>query len=351
MTGLLSHLRQASPDMWRFSVFVGGANPVQFPAMTMRRAAFDTESPVRRIVWEQLWQPFQMGGMDLHHGLAFITPALSPVPAVATIYDLSFIHTPERLSASRRLYLRYFTALTCQRARRLIAISQSTARDLHQTLGVPRDRIDVALPGYDHGRFFPLDAAVCQAFRQAHDLPDRFWLFIGTLEPRKNLVMLLDAYAALPPHERLPLILAGGKGWDYAPIFERVRHYGLEAWVQFPGFIASDDLPFWYNCAETFIYPSIFEGFGLPVLEAMACGTPVMTTDISSLPEVIGEAGMQLSPNEPAAWTEALRRAAGDEQWRAQARARGLARATAFSWSNTAISTVKSYQQALGLVE
>jgi glycosyltransferase involved in cell wall biosynthesis len=117
--------------------------------------------------------------------------------------------------------------------------------------------------------------------------------------------------------------------------------------VHFPGFIAADELAFWYNSADAFVYPSIFEGFGLPVLEAMACGTPVLTSDTSSLPEVIGDAGALLPPRDPSAWMEALRRAHHDSAWRAEMRARGLARAEDFSWAQTARASVASYHQAL----
>ncbi|MDZ4770109.1 MAG: glycosyltransferase family 1 protein [Chloroflexota bacterium] len=349
IAGLLRTLPRVLPNDWRLTAFVGGANTLTFPGVTMRRAALDTESPARRIVWEQLIQPFALAGCDLHHALAFVAPALTRVPAVATIYDLSFVHYPDRLSAPRRLYLDWFTRLTCQRARRLIAISHSTARDLTATFGVPADRIDIALPGYDREAFHPLPAEQIAVFRAEKGLPDRFWLFIGTLEPRKNLLTLIEAYAALPARDRLPLILAGGKGWDYQPIFDAAARHRLQNSIRFPGFIPTTEVALWYNSAEAFVYPSIFEGFGLPVLEAMACGTPVITSDTSSLPEVIGAAGALVAPRDVGAWTDALRQASADESWRTTARTRGLERASLFSWEETARATAASYRKALGL--
>jgi glycosyltransferase involved in cell wall biosynthesis len=214
-----------------------------------------------------------------------------------------------------------------------------------QTLHISVDKIDIAAPGYDPKVFLPHPAEEVEAFRRKKGLPDRFWLFIGTLEPRKNLVTLLQAYAALSPNQRLPLIIGGGRGWDYDAIFETVEHYRLN--IQFPGFIASEELPFWYNCAEAFVYPSVFEGFGLPVLEAMACGTPVIVSDASSLPEVAGSAGMCVSPHDVDAWSESLRRAASDDPWRSAASERGLVKAARYSWTETASRTVASYQRAL----
>ncbi|HEX9597015.1 MAG TPA: glycosyltransferase family 1 protein [Anaerolineales bacterium] len=344
---LLPHLAIHAPDDWRFTAMVGGKNSVRYDRVTMRRARIDTESPLKRILWEQLAQPFQLGDFDLYHGLAFIAPLWLSIPAVVTVYDLTFIHYPGRLSPARRLYLRLFTGVSCRRARRVIAISQSTARDLTARLNIPADRIDVTPLACDPAIFRPLPPEQIATFRRENDLPERFWLFLGTLEPRKNLTVLLEAYAALPQNERLPLILAGGKGWQYDDIFAAVEHHHLGGEVHFPGFIPATTLPFWYNSAEVFVYPSVFEGFGLPVLEAMACGTPVITSKVSSLPEVAGNSGLCLPPHDRAAWTEALHRAFHDTHWRVQARDKGLAEAKGFTWEKTAQLTVSSYRRAL----
>lgn len=346
---LLTHLSGAAPPGWQLEAMVGAAIPYQFPALSLRRARFDTEPPLRRILWEQAFQPFQLGRYDLYHALAFVSPLLLTVPSVVTLYDLSFIHYPQVLTPARRMYLRLLTAASCRRARRVIGISHSTARDIAATFGIAPDRIDVAACGYDTARYRPLPPADIAAFRQARDLPERFWLFVGTLEPRKNLTTLLDAYAALPPHERLPLVLGGGKGWLYEDIFARVEQHRLAGQVRFTGFLPAEDLPLWYNSAEAFVYPSIFEGFGLPVLEAMACGTPVIVSDASSLPEVAGAAGMCVPPLDVPAWTQALRRAAQDADWRDHARQQGLVEAQRFTWQEAAAATVMSYRHALDL--
>ncbi|MBZ0281092.1 MAG: glycosyltransferase family 4 protein [Anaerolineae bacterium] len=343
----LANLAAEAPDDWRFTAMVGGKNELTFDGITMHRAGWDTESPLSRILWEQMVQPGQLGDFDLYHALAFVSPVLMTKPSVVTVYDLSFLHYPQVLSASRRLYLRLFTALSCQRANRVIAISHSTARDLSDSLGIPAEKIDVAVPGYDAATYKPLPREQIEAFRKRENLPDRFWLFLGTLEPRKNLPMLLEAYTALPKSERLPLILAGGKGWDYEVIFSSVERYNLVKEVQFPGYLPVDVLPLWYNSAEAFIYPSVFEGFGLPVLEAMACGTPVLVSDASSLPEVAGNAGMCLPPHDVQAWTAGLQRAYVDAEWRLQAHEQGLLEAMRFNWRQTAQATIASYRQAL----
>lgn len=359
--GLLRHLPlitssiagRSPADAWAFTAFVGGANARTYPGITMRRASFDTESPLKRILWEQAIQPFSLlgGGFDLYHALAFASPLLLTRPSVVTIYDLSFIHYPERLSRMRRLYLRLLTPLSVKRARRVIAISHSTAHDLTATLGIPAEKIDVAAPGYDPAIFHRLPTAEIAAFRQSKGLPDRFWLFIGTLEPRKNLNTLIEAYARLDAAHRLPLVIGGGKGWNYAPIFQAVERYGLGEAIRFIGFVPTDELQLWYNCAEVFVYPSVFEGFGLPVLEAMACGTPVIISDATSLPEAAGDAGLTVPPHDIDAWHTALIRARDDENWRQSARERGLIAAARYSWNETARQTLLSYANALGFVK
>ena len=346
---LLQTLPGALPADWHLTAMVGAANRQTYPGITMRRAFFDTQPPLRRIIWEQLVQPWQLPAFDLHHALAFVAPLVLPTPTVVTLYDLSFIHYPDRLSRLRREYLSRFARLTCERARRIIAISEYTARDLSTTFGITPERIDIAPPGCNHDRFRPLDPDAVTAFRRDHALPERFWLFVGTLEPRKNLVTLLEAYSTLPRAARLPLIIAGDQGWDYAPIFEAVERLRLTSDVSFPGYISAEMLPLWYNAAHAFVYPSVFEGFGMPVIEALACGTPVVVSNASSLPEAAGDAGLQVAPQGVDGWAAALRQCMDDEDWRPQARARGLAHAARFTWQAAAETTALSYRRALGL--
>ena len=343
---LLRHLPAQAPAGWQFDAMVGAANRASFPGLSMARARLDTEQPWRRILWEQTLQPWQLRRYDLYHALAFVAPIVLTAPMVVTVYDLSFLRYPAQLSAARRLYLRALTALTCTRARRVLAISQSTANDLTAHLGVPAAKIDVTPLGYDRAAFHPLLEGDMAHFRRKHNLPARFWLYVGTLEPRKNLPLLLQAYARLGAEERLPLILGGGIGWRARDVFAVIERLALSDSVKHVGFIPTADLPLWYNCAEAFLYPSVYEGFGLPVLEAMACGTPVITTKVSSLPEVAGKAAMCLPPNDREQWTNALIELRKSSEWRAAARTRGLERAKHFSWARTAELTLISYSKA-----
>ena len=344
---LLEHLPAAVPDDWQLTAYVSAGSLVEYPGVRLRHAQWDTSAPLRRILHEQCVQPWALDEFDLFHALAFVGPVVQRAPLVVTIYDLSFIHYPESMPLTRRLYLRLLTGRTCRRARRVLAISQSTADDIAQTYGIAPDMIDVAICGHDADVYYPLPDDVIAAFRAVRGLPERFWLFLGTIEPRKNLITLFEAYAALPPNERLPLIIGGGQGWQTAPIFAAVDRLGLSESVHFAGFIPSEELPLWYNSAELFVFPSIFEGFGLPVLEAMACGTPVIVSNASSLPEVAGNAGLCLPPRDVDAWRDGLQRAYADADWRREAAERGLTEAARFTWTNTAAQAVAAYQRAL----
>lgn len=356
INGYIYNLIGALPDAdpsFSYTLFTGSrGQPLVHSRLKVRRARWDTQPPARRILWEQLVQPAALWQVkpDLAHALAFVSPLFSRVPAVVTVYDLSFVHYPECLPAARRFYLRLFTRRSCQRARRVIAISHSTARDLAETFDIPPGKIDVAVPGVGE-QFAPRPGPEVAAFRACKGLPDRFLLFLGTLEPRKNLPMLLRAYAQLPALDRaaVHLVLAGSKGWMTGEIFRTVETHGLADTVHFPGYVPPGELPLWYNAAEAFVYPSVFEGFGLPVVEALACGTPALVSDASSLPEAAGDTGYCLPPDDVEAWTEALAHVIRDPVWRQDAGQRGRVHAARFAWEHTAAQTVASYRRALNL--
>jgi glycosyltransferase involved in cell wall biosynthesis len=235
-------------------------------------------------------------------------------------------------------------------ARRVIAVSQATKQDVVDLFGAAAERIDVVYNGVDAG-FCPAPAAEVEAFRGSAGLPARFILHLGTLEPRKNLVRLVQAFAQVRAHDAgqppVKLALAGGKGWDYDAIFAEVARLGLEQEVLFPGYVRDEDLAGWYRAAAVFVYPSLLEGFGLPVLEAMACGAPTVTSNLSSLPEVAGDAALLVDPTSVDALAGALLRLLADADLARELRGRGLAQAARFPWSRTAQETAAVYRRAL----
>ncbi|MGQ0600787.1 MAG: glycosyltransferase family 4 protein [Anaerolineales bacterium] len=341
---LLKHLPEAAPG-FDFTVFTGAGQP-EMVRTRIERSRWPTQRPLIRILWEQLIQPLVLARLrpDLLHSLAFASPLLNPTPAVVTVYDLSFRLFPENFPAAQRLYLSALTAHSCRHARRVIAISENTKADACRWLDVSAERVDVAHPGVEP-RFRPLPRREVEAFRQRAGLPERFILYLGTLEPRKNLSSLVASFANLQSKiSNLKLILAGAKGWHYAGLFAQVASLGLTDRVHFPGFITAEELPLWYNAAAVFAYPSTFEGFGMPVLEALACGRPVVTTNVSSLPEAGGEAALLVPPGDVAALTGALWRALNDDGSLA---ARGPAHAARFTWEHTAQATAAGYRKAL----
>jgi len=334
---------------YRYTAFLSEPRFVE-PRLALRYSSWSARHPLARIAWEQLALPalLRRAGAQLLHAMAFVGPLVQVCPCVVTVYDLSFLRYPEAFRPFNRWYLSCFTTLTARRARRVIAISESTKRDVVQRLGVPEERVDVVYCGVDP-EFRPLPEKDVAQFRRQHGLPDHFVLFLGTLEPRKNVATLIAAYAEWRKCQPdLPqLVLAGGKGWYYAHAFTRVQELGLADRVVFPGYLPADELPWWYNAAELFVYPSRFEGFGLPVLEAMASGTPVITSNSSSLPEVAGDAGRLVAPDDALELAATMQEVWQCKEVRRELAAKGVARAARFSWQRTAQGTVESYARAL----
>jgi glycosyltransferase involved in cell wall biosynthesis len=343
---LLRHLPAADPALY-YTVFLGERRYRGAPGLDLHVSRLPTQQPMVRILWEQAIQPWAVrrSGIDLLHSPAFVGPMAGGCPFVVTVHDLSFLDYPQNFRAMNRSYLRVLARRSVLRARRVIAVSQSTRDDLVKHYGLSPERIDVVYNGVDAG-FHPLSAGEIDSFRARNGLPGQFILFVGTLEPRKNVVRLIEAYAHLAG-DRPHLVLVGGKGWLYQEVFERVEGLGISDRVHLVGYVPADELCLWYNAALMFVYPSLYEGFGLPPLEAMACGTPVITSTASSLPEVVGRAALLVDPTDVAALATAMARVLGDPGLRAEMRAAGLERAQHFSWQESARRTVDSYRRAL----
>ena len=349
---LIRHLPAIDTQM-RFTVFAGHTRDTLEDAsakLRWRASRWSTENPWVRILWEQWVQPWDVhrAGIDLLHAMAFVTPVAATAPVIVTVHDLSFMRFPERFRRLNRLYLSAMTRLSCKRARRIIAVSQATADEIVSLLGISPERIDVVPHGVDHKRFRPIAPKQVMRLAQKNRLPERFVLFLGTLEPRKNLTTLVEAFAQTEAlRQGVELVIAGAKGWFYDEVFRCVEALGLTQVVHFPGFVPDDELPLWYNATSVFVYPSIYEGFGMPLLEAMACGTPVVSSDASCIPEVVGDAGILVSPHDTGALANAMDRILADADWHTELSQRGRARAAAFTWNATARSTAACYRRAL----
>lgn len=317
------------------------------PGLTAVSSRWPTERRLVRIAWEQLAWPVSAARrkIDLLHSMAFVTPWVSPCPAIVTVYDLSFVRFPDRFPAMQRLYLGTQTARSCRQAKRVITISESSRQDVHRLYRVPLGRIDVVYPGVDEV-YQPLPDSEVEAFRQREGLTNRFVLHVGTLQPRKNIPMLLDAFARIPD-PALQLVLVGGKGWLYDEIFQRVEALGLGSRVRFTGYVPEQDLPLWYNAADLFAFPSLYEGFGMPVVEAMACGTPVIAARTSSIPEAAGDAAALFDPRNVDELADRMATVLNHPGISDKMRRLGLRQSQEFSWKRAGRETAAVYQRAL----
>lgn len=320
---------------------------LQQPGITAVSTRVPTESRLFRIVWEQLIWPWQnwRNQIDLLHSMAFVLPLMATKPAIVTIYDLSFLHFPDNFPAAQRFYLTSQTRRSAKKAKRIITISQSAKQDVHQFFNIPLHKIDVVYPGVD-SMYCCLPEDEVAAFKEKRGINGRFILHLGTLQPRKNIPLLLEAFAQLAD-PTLKLILVGGKGWMFDAIFERVRSLDLVDRVIFTGYAPDDELPLWYNAADLFVLPSQYEGFGMPIVDAMACGTPVIAANNSSLPEAIGQAGMLFAPNSVADLAERMANVLYNAEISDKMRQLGMEHARTFSWEQAGRETAVIYQKVL----
>jgi glycosyltransferase involved in cell wall biosynthesis len=329
------------------------AQGFEAPGVDLVASGSQLQRPEVRILWEQSVLPGQLQrhDIDLVHGLVNVLPLRTATPGVVTVHDLSFVRTPEALPRLKRAYLSRLCRASVNLAHRVIAVSRQTADDLVRFFDVDVRKIDVVYNGVG-SEFSPGDPVEIDLFRRRRDLPARFLLFVGTLEPRKNLEMLIRAFArwrgqASQADQAVKLVLAGGKGWYYDQIFATVRELGLDKEVLFPGFVASDELPDWYRAAEGFVYPSRCVGVGLPLGEAMACGTPTLCSQAGSLLEIAAGAALTFALDDENGLVIALDTLVSDKDARRDLRHAGLAQASCFSWAKCAEETADVYRQAL----
>jgi glycosyltransferase involved in cell wall biosynthesis len=279
------------------------------------------------------------------HSPYYVKPYRLPCPSVVTIHDLIPLTCPQSLPSPWTAWVFRVTArLAVRSAARVIAVSESTKRDLNRLFGTPLQKIAVTHEATDD-RFRPLQARQMEAFRRKHGLPPTYILYVGINKPHKNLVHLLQVFSAL--ETKAKLVLAGKEDPRYPQARQAAERLGLNERVLFLGEVADADLPPLYNGATLFVFASLYEGFGLPVLEALACGTPVICSNTSSLPEIVGDAAITLDPLDREAWLGAVKLVLESEALREGMRERGLRRARMFSWEETARKTWEVYRDIL----
>lgn len=290
---------------------------------------------------------------DLYHATEHLLPYLHR-PTVLTVHDLIFERYPQHHKLTNRLFLAVGMRLFVRRATAIIAVSQQTKTDLIELYQTPTEKIHVIYQGIDSS-FAPATASEiarirdCYAPRGADGKPRPYLLMLGTLEPRKNHLTAMKALARLKatgaPHA---LLIAGGEGWLFAPIRQQVEALGLQNDVYFPGYIPAADLAALYGGATCVLQPSLYEGFGFPVLEAMACGVPVVCSNVSSLPEAAGDAALLVEPLDDEALAAAVQRLITENDLALAMQAKGIAHAAQFRWERCAAETVGIYRQVVG---
>lgn len=267
---------------------------------------------------------------------------------VATIHDvIPYVH-PETSSRLDWLIYRFWLPLAVRRLDAVITDSQQSKADIVQYLPVSPEKVTV-IPCAANKRYRPMTIEEITPALARHGLDFPYILYVGSIAARKNLPRLLEAYAQLRQWStQWRLVIVGARKWKSSPVYETVQRLNLAEYVHFTGYVEEEDLPALYNGADLVTFPSLYEGFGLPVLEAMACGTPVVTSNSSSLPEVAGDAALLVEPTDVAAIAAAMRQLLEDKTLALELRARGLARAAQFSWERTARETIAVYEKVLG---
>lgn len=348
---LVRHLT-AEPGPHAYTLFTpphGAGDLAPPPALRVAASRLPTQQPTVRIAWEQVVGPVAAARrwLDVFHSPVNVAPLALPCRSVITIHDLAFLAYPERFRAGRRRYLALLTRLSARRAARVIAVSQFTADEVVRRLGVAPDRVVVVPNGVGEEYQPEPDARQLDEFRRSNDVSDQYVLFLGTIEPRKNVPGLIEAFGQVAAEfPAVDLVIAGGRGWMSDEVFALPDQLGLSRRVRFTGYVPAADLPRWYQAATVAVYPSLYEGFGFPPLESMACGTPVITSDRAAMPEVVGDAGVLVDPTDVAALAAALRALLRDPGRCAHLSAAGRARAATFTWARAARATRAVYEAA-----
>lgn len=346
---LLSALMEIQPE-WEYLLYsnrpLNGIEPPLPHAHKVDQLYF----PPSRWLWMQTILPGTIHNSrpNLCHFTNALAPIWQPAPFVLTIHDASLFVYGHYHPRARHLTMRLTLPMVARRADAIITVSEHSRQDLIRVLGLEPDKIHVVYEAA--GRMFrPVtDPSRLQALRRKYKLPSCFMLYVGTLEPRKNLLRLLRAVKQVRdeglPHQ---LVLAGAMGWMMETFHEEVRALGLEDAVHYLGYIPSEDLPALFSLATVFAFPSLYEGFGLPPLEAMACGTPVLTSNRSSLAEICGDAAYLVDPQDEQAIAAGLSHLLRDEDLRRSLRNKGFERVSRFSWQRAARETTAVYERVL----
>lgn len=318
----------------------------RFPAA--REMVLPGKNPLTRLWREHVLLPLacKRERVDILHCPKSAIPYFAPCPVVVTLHDLIPIKHPETEKLAARIYWRLQIPIAARRSAFIITDSEHARQEIMADFRVAPEKIRAIMLGFDPAMIESRDAAAGAAVRGKYGLPADYILYVGTIQPRKNLDTLIEAFSLLKGKGAFAgkLVIVGRKGWLYDRLFSRIRELNLDGEVVFTGFVPDGELPFIYDGARVFVYLSLFEGFGLPPLEAMACGVPVITSNTTSLPEVVGDAGIAVPPMAVEEVAAALLRVLENEETATAMREQGRRRAKSFSWEAAARETLDIYK-------
>jgi glycosyltransferase involved in cell wall biosynthesis len=304
-----------------------------------------------RILSEQIRYPsvIRKEKIDLFHGLHYSFPLSIHCPKMVTVHDLTYFTNPERHLFLKRYYFQFFIKQACKKADSILTVSINTENDLIKMLGCDPQKITVTQLGVDDRFYNCLPDSELQVIKQKYGLPDAYTLFIGLVEPRKNVPLLIRAYLNLLEQEAITqdLVIGGRWGWESKQILDELEQHPQRSKIHFIGYFDEADKPAIYQLADIFVYPTAYEGFGLPVLEAMASATPVITTHVSSIPEIIGDQGLLIQPDDQEALENAMKTMLNSSSLRDEFLANARLRSREFSWKSMVDRTLQAYEDTL----
>lgn len=285
---------------------------------------------------------------DLHHAHNYFLPYNVKSPSVVTIYDMVYKLYPETMDTQNLELLKKIMPRSVAESTKILTISKNSKKEIIDILDIDPQKISIAYPGFDKKEFHKLPESSIKPYLEKFEIRKPYLFYLGTLEPRKNLDRIIKAYAAIGSHkDSYDLVLAGAVGWKSESIFELINKYNLRDHIKIIGYISQEDKTALYNGATCFLYPSLYEGFGMPVLEAMACNCPVITSNTSSLPEVVGDAGVTVDPLNIDEISYSIIKLLDDVSLQNSMKEKNIIQIEHFSWNNTAKSVIQLYESIL----
>ncbi len=352
---LLDALGRLDLHDYRITVLVSrdyAGDPPLNKQLQVKKAPIDSKSRTARIAYENVILPFflKRNGYQLYHSTAYVLPFFIRTPGIATVHDLIALDHPGLCKNSTAIYFRLCLPQTIKKAAKIIVVSDTVKRDLLRTFtGISPERSKTIYHGLS-SRFKPVkDMDRLAACRSKYKLPDRYLIFVGNIEPKKNIVKLLRSFQLLISDYGLEhkLVIVGKKGWKYSDVFRFIRQTALDDRIIFTGYADDQDIPVLYSMADVCLFPSLYEGFGLPVIEAMACGCPVVVSNRGALPEISREITPPLLPEDVAGIAAQTHRLIEDAAYRHSVIEKGLRHSAQFSWEKAAEQTLQVYRDVL----